>query len=273
MMRFQPALACGLACLLVVPAWLGQGRLTALQDAHAATVRALSVLQGLEQRLQTEPAEALQLILSATEEPAGSQEERDRQLESLRNEVNLLQMELDAARAPVLAPDGGVQSSLGAATPPRGSDSAPQAGITTGLDESVRSLLSPPSDPRSARRNDLPRARTLLAPATGAAESPGESAYSADPLRHGITCYRAGRYAEALELLAPLDQAVALYWRARTLERLERLEEAIQVMQRAIDKGGEDFEQRRAQMDLEFMQWKLDFTRQLPASKPAQEPQ
>jgi tetratricopeptide (TPR) repeat protein len=229
------------------------------------------VLQGLERQLGEDPVATLGLILSATEAPAGDEALRDRRLETLRNEVGLLQMELDALQSPVLAPDGAVQDFLGTRTPlePAG---PPGAGITTGLDDSLRALLS-----------EAPSSRLLPVPAApepartkgqDGSEPPVDvGVYSADPLRQGIACYRAGRYAEAYELLAPIPDANALYWQARALERLERLDEAVTVMERAVAKGVEGFELRRAQTDLEFLRWKRDFLADLPkASKPPEAP-
>jgi hypothetical protein len=271
MLRFQFAIASALAPLLVVPVFVGQGSIATLQDALSGTRRALEVLKGLEERLRQDPAAALGLILSATEAPSGDELQRDARLESLRNEVNLLQMELDAMQSPVLGPDGAVQSALGARLPldplgaRPGTGPAPSAGITTGMDDSLRALFSEPPAARAVLRSGptTQHDRSAASPAAGADEH-GASAYSADPLRHGIACYRAGRFAEAHELLAPLEGASALYWQARALERLERVDEAIAVMERAIATGGEGFEQRRAQTDLEFLRWKRDFLATLP---------
>jgi len=262
MLRFQTALTSALASLLVVPAFLGQGQVASLSDALAGTRRALEVLKGLEKRLHDDPAGALGLVLSATEAPNGDDVGRERQLEGLRNEVNLLQMELDALQSPVLGADGAVQSALGTNSPAEGPRAAQPLAITTGLDDSMRALLSQAPAPRASRGEvHGPAAR-----GEAGAETPAENAYSADPLRHGITCYRAGRFAEAYALLAPLEDANALYWQARALERLERLDEAVKVMERALAKGGEGFEARRAQTDLEFLRWKRDFVKSLPAT-------
>lgn len=270
MLRFQTAIASLLASLLVVPAFLGQGQIAGLQDALAGTRRALEVLKGLEQRLQQEPAAALGLILSATETPNGDEAQRDQRLESLRNEVSLLQMNLDAMQSPMLDADGAVQSGLGARLPldpldRLGNPFMPTAGITTGMDDSMRALLSEAPSARTVLRSEIGATHGMSQHGAGAGGL-SEDAYSADPLRHGITCYRAGRYAEAYELLLPIDSATGLYWQARTLERLARLDEAVQVMERAIAKGGEGFELRRAQTDLEFLRWKRDFVANLPPS-------
>ena len=271
MLRFQTALSGVLAALLLVPTLVGQDQIASLQDALAGTRRAIEVLKGLEQRLEEDPAAALGLILSATEAPSGDEQARDRQLENLRNEVSLLQMELDSMQSPVLGTDGAVLSTLGSRVPAEPPRPATQAGITTGLDDSLRALLSGPPGTRETPRREAPAAR-VGAPRPEGPGAGAASAYSADPLRNGIACYRAGRYAEALELLAPLSDASALYWQARTLERLERLEEAVTLMERAIARGessGEPggFEKRRAETDLEFLRWKLDFKKSLPASK------
>lgn len=274
MLRFQTAIASGLASLLVVPAFLGQGQISSLQDALSGTRRALEVLKGLEQRLQSEPATALGLILAATELPRGEEAQRDRQLEELRSEVNLLQMELDSMQSPVLGLDGAVQSALGAGLAPGTSTPRPPApaGITTGLDDDLRALLSEAPGTRAPVRNEGAATRTPAPRSEPERTAEGTGAYTADPLRHGITCYRAGRYAEAYELLAPLSDASALYWQARTLERLERLDEAVERMERALAKGGEagaaaGFEKRRAETDLEFLRWKRDFVKNLPGGK------
>lgn len=264
MMRFQTAITAVLASLLAMPVLLGQGSVGTLQDALAGTKRALDVLKGLEKKLTEDPAAALALVLSATEAPGGTDVQRDERLESLRSEVSLLQMELDALQSPAFTGDGAVQSSLGTHVPVDPSAPRPSAGVTTGLDDSLRALLSGAPMPRPA-----PAAEPTgtAGDAEAGLESSGTEAYSADPLRHGITCYRAGRYAEAWELLAPLEDASALYWQARTLERLERLDEAVKVMERALAKGGEGFEARRAQTDLEFLRWKRDFVQGMPAKK------
>jgi hypothetical protein len=281
MLRFQTAIASVLAPLLVVPVFVGQGQVATLQDALLGTTRALEVLKSLEQRLAEEPAAALGLILSATETPSGDESQREQRLESLRNEVNLLQMELDAMHSPVLGPDGAVQSALGARLPLAEQGRPQEIGITTGLDDSLRALLSEAPTARATLRAEPSERRDAAPGETQAASAGGaESAYSADPLRHGITCYRAGRYGEAYELLAPLDDATALYWKARTLERMERLDDAVDAMERALAKssasGGDGFEQRRAQTDLEFLRWKRDFVAKLPAGartgQPRKEP-
>ena len=180
-------------------------------------------------------------------------------------------MELDALQSPVLGADGAVQDALGTRAPLA---RAPvnDTGVTTGMDDSLRALLAEAPGARTVLRSESPARGNTTAPATSGASN-AEPAYSADPLKNGIACYRAGRYGEALELLAPLDGAAALYWKARTLERLERLDDAVDAMERALAAGkGKDaagFEERRASTDLDFLRWKRDFVKGLPAHKEA----
>ena len=224
MMRFHTTVTAGLAALLAVPVLIGQGSVSTLQDALSGTKRALEVLKGLEQKLGEDPVSAFGLVLSATEAPGGNDEQRDERLETLRSEVNLLQMEFDAMQSPAMTGDGAVQGALGTRAPLTRPSTLPSAGVTTGIDDSLRALLSGAPMPRPVAPTE-PTAGDESGAATS--DSAATPAYSADPLRHGITCYRAGRYAEAYELLAPLEEGSALYWQARTLERLERLDEAV----------------------------------------------
>jgi len=270
MLRFQTTVAGLLAALLFVPVLVGQGQVTSLEDALTGTRRALEVLRGLEQRLAKDPGGVKSLILAATEAPSGAEVERDQRLEALRGEVSLLQMELDAAQSPMLAADGSVQSALGARLPLELAAAGGAQPLTTGLDDALRELLSvrTPARPGERPAASGPGRPGTTAPPTGVTPRP-ELGYSADPLRHGIAAYRAGRYAEAHELLATLASPSALYWRARTLERLERLDEAVELMEQAIALGGEGFEERHASTDLEFLRWKRDFLRNLPEPRKA----
>lgn len=269
MMRFHTLISTALAAVLLVPTLVGQAPIATLKDALNGTNRAIDVLHGLEQRLRDDPAAALGLILSATEPAAGTVEEREQRLETLRNDVNLLQMELDALESPVTTSDGEIAHFLG--TPDSMAPArpvAPPTGITTGLDESLRSLLGHPSAQVARPRGETSARPPATRTGPGGGEPgtvPHENAYSAAPLRHGIACYRAGRLDEAYELLLPLDDSNALYWRARVLERMDRMDEAIETMEKAILQGGEDFDLRRAQTDLEFLRWKQEFLDALPA--------
>jgi hypothetical protein len=249
-MRMHAALSAGLAALFVLPRFAGTGDDPAvLQASLTRTVRALEVLAGIEARVRVQDAAVVGDVLSATE-PAGTDPAAANEaLETLRREVSLLQMELDSLEsAPVPSADSA------AAEPGAGSLS-----ITTGLDETTRRALSLPlgaeqSASEAAPANEPPPAPVSL-------EGPG---YSADPLRHALTCLRTGRPERALELLAGREDLESLYWRSRALADLERIDEAIELLSRIIAAAGDDYAARRASTDLEFLRWKQGFRARLP---------
>lgn len=166
------------------------------------------------------------------------------------------------------APDEVVPLLLRVTEAPRGTPEE-QAARLAALRAEVEALLA-----------ELDELQASLAARARAADEPGAPAHvaarpaprvpatsSADPLRQGIACYRAGRFEEACRILAPLDEARACYWRARALERLERFDEAIQAMERAVALDGEGFERRRAATDLELLRWKRDYANELPGAQ------
>jgi tetratricopeptide (TPR) repeat protein len=228
--------------LWLVPALLAAQAGRPSEDAQARSARLDTLLEGTERALATvrscqcqlasEPAAALPVVLRITE-PAGSETERAQRLATLRSELSALLAELDSLEADL------------ALAPP------PPTPVITPAPEPARAEL-----PRAPLATPAPSA--VVAPPQ-APLAPADPAYSADPLRHGIACFRAGRYLEACERLAGLDEARAHYWRARALERLGRLDEAIQAMERAVALDTEGFERRRAETDLALLRWKRDY--------------
>ena len=267
MLRHQTALASVLGSVLVV-ASLGDGEIRTLEDALGETARAIEVLHGIEKRLAQDPAGALGLVLSATEPPILDERARDERLEALRDEVNLLQMELDASGSP-LAGAPLVPAPLSAATPaPMVVPLSSGGELTTGLDDSMRRLLelesapTPVKEPTAGTRTAEARPAGPRAPAPSEPRtiSPEGQGYSADPLHHAIACYRAERFAEVLELLGPDEKDLeALYWRARALEKLGRVDEALETLARVIERGKTGDVVERAATELEFLAWKRDF--------------
>jgi len=208
-----------------------------LRSAHQRAERSLALLELLSQRLEQDPDLVRERLPELTEEPRGDRAEREGRLRQLESEV--LRLRADLAACSELAASRRV--------------AAPAAPVVAPV---------PPSQtgPAAAQSSATPEPSTA-----------GAGPYSADPLHHGIACYRSGHYEEALELLGPLDQAEAHYWRARALERLERLDEAIAALERALsasEQPGVGFDPRRARTDLEFVRWKRDF-RPTSASTPS----
>lgn len=255
MMKHQLAIATGLAALFVLPAATGQDGVEKLERALTDIEHALDVMTGIDARMQEDPEQAIDLVLSATEAPPLDPVRLDDRLGSLRKEVSLLQMELDALESP------GSARTLQTFVPPTADQEraeAPPQPLTTGLDDALRSALG---SQEPIRRTE-PRHATPTAATEGPA--PEYEGYSADPLGQARACYRTGRYDRALALLDQLEEPEALYWRARCLERLDRLDEAIALLERVAAAEGDSYEGQRAAKDLEFFRWKKGFLEKLP---------
>jgi len=272
MMKHQTTLVTGLAALALVPTLgMGQEEVKALENALAGTVRALEIFAGLEEQLKVDADATLPLILSATEAPQMEDATADDRLGSLRRQVSLLQMELDAIENPMAGDPktvAGVLDDEGAnplATAPlvvHDPNRAPAIPrVSQGLPESVRSLM------RRTVKSEAEEYATQQAPAvTTDLHTPTiePGAYSADPMRQAKASYHAGRFADGLVLLEGRTDTQSLYWRARCLMRLERHAEAIDLLTSIVESAGDTYEGRRAATDLEFARWKRDFEEKLP---------
>ena len=294
MLKFHGALSSGLAALAVVPILATQeDGLSELQQALAQTTHALAVLETIQDRIDDNP-EITGLILASTEAPTLAERESDEQLAQLRNEVNLLAMELDHLRAPATTPrparptgaaqaDGAPDTGLSTPTNARPeSFDTGGTGLTTGLSPELRSSLRP-----SSKDADVPLARDTrgrqVAPSRGA-ETAGPAAsermdtsfeqpgYSADPIAQARASFRARRYAEGIALLEREESTEALYWRARCLEKLSRTEEASALLERLLTLTQDPAETKRAKSDLEFLRWKSDFLGNLPEGMREEKP-
>lgn len=285
MLKFQTLVAAGIGTALVVPA-LGDDRVALLENALAETTRALEVLAGIEELARDGDAEAIALVRSATEAPLLDPRQRDDRLMLLRNEVSLLQTEVDALEATPLGSDvppatddptlgspdrlmGPVLRSdtlAGTLAGTQGPDA--MRPLTTGLSDLLRdSLAEDPNAPAMRRaatvEDTIAKSTTKRSPVSG--EGAG---YTADPAGHARVCFRAGRYAEGLAVV-PEDtgDAEALFWRARCLEKLDRIEEALAALRRAEELAGVDSALgQRAQNQLSFLEWRQDFHRKSGAA-------
>ena len=107
MMKHQVTLVTGLSAFLLAPTLAsGQEEIQALEDALTGTVRSIEILSGLEARVEAEPEIAIPLVVSATEKPQMNDEALDERLSSLRRQVSLLRMELDAIESPMAGDPG-----------------------------------------------------------------------------------------------------------------------------------------------------------------------
>ncbi len=146
------------------------------------------------------------------------------------------------------------------------------AGITQGLPagfaESIGSnvqgpLPAPPAGtqgPLTITPQEQPETATTKQPEQTAKVGPEGKGYSAHPLRQAQACFRASRFQRGVEILEAAPASTeADYWRARCLEKLDRLEEAIALyesVELAEDAG--DLADAAAG-DREFAEWRLGF--------------
>lgn len=262
MMRHSSSLGVGLGLLVVLPALgssQGAGGADGGMDGSLAraldqTVRALAVLTGLEKDVATRPpTEAIETARSVTERPLADEQQRDETLMRLRKDVGRLQMTYDDLALLARTPAVETQHAPTPVQPQR------ESGVSTGIDDALRAQLS--SEPL------LPRVRAETSAATTAdapAKTPATPDAVADELRRGQALYRAGQYKEALTVLRALSADVrARYWSARTLERLERFEEALELYQQVAADKTSGYLAERAKGDAEFLAWKQGFEKKL----------
>lgn len=251
MMRFQTAIASGLAAILVPAVFLGQGSLDSLEDTLARTTRALEVLAGIEEKAEAGDPQAIAQARSVTEPPMLDDRGRDERLVDLRNQVNLLQGELDVLEAPAFFPEPQPPASAA------GADATSLPAITTGLSPDALQAMSEETKP--------PAAETLPPEEPAAKGTEGPPAYSADPVAQARAAYFARRY--ELSLVLVQDRAgdpEALFWKSRALEKLGKLDEAVEAMKRSAELAGEGAEGRRARSEVEFLEWRRSFLSDAP---------
>ncbi|MDZ4774722.1 MAG: hypothetical protein SGI72_16480 [Planctomycetota bacterium] len=98
--------------------------------------------------------------------------------------------------------------------------------------------------------------------------------FSADLVKQGEVLFRADRFNECIKVLerAP-DDPRALYWTARSLEHLDKTDEAIAIYTRISAEKSAGWAGERARADLEFLKWKqsTEGTSKEPAKAPAKD--
>lgn len=258
-MRFSSAISLGLGLVIVVPAVSSPQTAGELRHALSETVRALTVLTGLEKDAPSRTAEqTVELARSATEPAFGDERSRDEQLQYLRKDVGRLQMAHDElAIARNLPTADSAQSSSATDT------AIPSVTITTGLDERMRSRLSNSSAIPFARSDAGTHAGSALR-STAARDS------AANALRQGQALLRAGKPKEALIVLRSVESDVrATYWTARALEKLGRTDEALDLYRAVAKDETAGYLVERARNDAEFLEWKRTFAKKLDKSSDA----
>jgi tetratricopeptide (TPR) repeat protein len=218
MLRLSSVVNVGLGVLLVVPAVALQGKSGgSLADSLQQTITALEQLADLDRRVQTGDYAAVSAIVQQTEPAPADAVGAERELAHLRVSVALLQTDADPLLVAALATSSGPDRSPDTQSPSTPGASAPHV------------------------------QRTSLEP----------GGYLADPMLFARACYRGARYGDALAALQlAKDSAEVRYWTARCLDRLDRLDEAVQAYQALIDSAPQSTEARLAGEDLEFLRWR-----------------
>lgn len=276
----------GMASLLIAPAAdeLGGIGLDDLMRKLEQTRRSLDLLEGIARLPLGETR--IERVLAATEPPTGDPRQRDRRLDLLREEVSRLRetvdrIELDRPAAAPATPSSGERSEPQQDGRPDAADSPLDSNGTSsdqGSPASLPALAGPPPStgltPAELKRLSswLPPVTSTPTGAAAAAESRRPLAlegpdYSADPLRQGRAYYRAGRYAEALVLLARAgDDPQARYWRARCHEQLGHIDEALAGYEDVARLAEGTALGERSRNDHDFLSWKQAFLRRLQPS-------
>lgn len=245
MMKIGHAVNTLVATLLVVPAVTLQSRESAgLEQALKDTVRALEYLSGLAARPANDAAPLADIARHVTELPLSDARERDELLVRMRTDVSRLQMVYDElAKLPPSASEPGVVPSI-------------TTGLAVATHAAPTSAGVPPASAATHAMSSVPVRE--------------EAGFSADPLRQGQALYRAGRFEECIRWLeARRADPNAEYWIARSLEKLERTDQAIESYRKVADDKNAGPIAVRAKNDLEFLEWRRTFGTKLGDSKGA----
>lgn len=258
MLKFTYLAQLGLAGTVLVPAVvLEQDPAGGLTDALANTRASIESLERLHTSLTNGDYAHVATTLDATQSPTGDARESDERLVFLREEVSRLQMRWDALEnalsskvsrpAPVTTP-ANAPVVIEPKTAPSTTGTAP---VTTGMNESARSALAQRLvTQETAAVTSVPQEKTSYEP-TG---------FTAHAVRHGRAYYKAGRYEGALALLSrSTEQAGARFWIACTLEKLGRIDEAIEAYEVVVQSPLDAKYAQHAQRNREFLLWKRDF--------------
>lgn len=264
MLKFTYLAQLGLAGTVLAPAVvLKQDPAGGLTDALANTRASISSLERLHTALTEGDYAKVSTTIEATQTPGGAPQAQDERLSYLREEVSKLQMRWDAletamsSKAP--APQAPEAVTAPAPSPTEGAET------TTGLDERSRAAIALRlEDESSAPVTPAAREKIAYEPA----------GFTADAVRHGRACYKAGRYEEALALLQRnKGEAGARFWIACTLEKLGETEAAIAAYQDVIDSPLESEHADHAQRNRDFLVWKRDFDSRISTTTAGLSPQ
>jgi hypothetical protein len=218
-------------------------------------------------RIESGDKDAIPLLLGATEQRRQNELQSEARLVALRGDVSRLRLALDRMleregvdpNMPGI-PGPGNPANRSTATPrvPRSPDEwapgslAPTTGLAPGQTGVLKTVLPPLQqvDASSQRRGDEPVALE-------------EADFSADAVRQGKLLFRAGRHAEAIQLLTRNGEPEAKYWLAQTYRAVGRVAEALELLRAIAENAEAGPYARYAATDIEF----IDFEQKLATRK------
>ena len=259
MLRFTTLINFSLVGAIVAPAAFQKGpSVKELSASIEATENSLRSLQAIQGKLKSGDESAVKSILAATESPFGSARDRSQLMDQLRREIGELEFRVEETDAPIVLEHLNEDPTESVRRDPSGQNSK-GAVATTGMTTEELSEVGNIWPPIPTGSNNIP-----VASKDGGRLRYEKSGFTVDAVRQGRAYYRAARYLEALRLFETRkDDPQGDYWIGRTLERLDRPQEAIAAYTRVIENEEAGAIAERAKSDREFVMWMVDFDRKL----------
>lgn len=245
MLKFTYIANLGIFGMFAFPAAMqGTGNF-GLEKALDQTITALDQLTQTQATIQSGDYAVVDELLQTTEAPVADAPASAEIQNKLRDEVSRLQMVLDTLESDYVLPPISTES-VGIKS------KTTTQGLTEEQRQTIGGILVPV--PGGKQTSEI-----LTEEGTASFERDG---FTADYALHGRAYYRAGRFEEGITLLrhAKPDDAEAMYWRARCLERVDKLNEAIQAYTKVIENPKAGSLADRAKDDRGFVEWKIAFS-------------
>ena len=273
MLKFTYLAQLGLAGTVLVPAVvLEQDPAGGLTDALANTTATIESLERLHGALTSGDHDKVADTLDATEAPVGDAQLRDERLTFLREEVSRLQMRWESLEEAMRSNSALIQPAITPTdehtdvlvTAPAPLLPAPVEGNASAVTAPITSNPSTTGMSAATRAEIIHRlsGEELLMPTSSSREKTTfePSGFSAHAVRHGRALYKAARYEDALKILnRATGQAGAYFWIACSLEKLDRVDEAIAAYDQVIDNVVDTKDAQHAKRNRDFLIWKRDF--------------
>lgn len=259
MLRFTTLMNFSLVGAIVAPVAFQRGPSEKeLSASIQATEHSLRSLESIQQKLGQKDYAAVSSVMLATEAPFGSARDRSQLMDQLRREIGELEFRLEEVGAPIVLDHLNTDPTEAVREDPDGQVSK-GAVATTGMSTAELSEVGNIWPPIPTGSNNIP-----VASNEGGRLRYEKVGFTVDAVKQGRAYYRADRYKEALRLFETRKgDPEGDYWIGRTLERLDRPQEAIAAYTRVIESETAGAIAERAQSDLDFVKWMVDFDSKL----------